>query len=64
MFNFKPKNKFDKASKFGLLYSIIAFICMGYEILFSDEPRLYLIIMYSIVIGIGGLYIFIIEDKD
>ncbi|UCE06376.1 MAG: hypothetical protein JSW07_22865 [bacterium] len=62
--NLKPKQKFDKYSTRGLIYAGIALMGIGYEILFSNEVRLFLIIMYGIVVGIGGLYIFFIADLD
>ena len=62
--NMKVKNRFDAHSKRGLVYAGIALLGMGYELIFADEVRLFLIIMYGIVIGIGGLYIYFIEDID
>ena len=58
------KTRFDKASVRGVVFSTIAALGIIYEILFSAETRPFLIIMYSIVIAIGGLYIFFIEDAQ
>jgi predicted membrane channel-forming protein YqfA (hemolysin III family) len=62
--NFKLKEKFDKYSTRGLVYAGIALLGIGYELIFSGEVRPFLIIMYSVVIGIGGLYVFFIEELE
>ena len=62
--NIKVKKNFDTHSKRGLVYAGIAFLGIGYELIFASEVRLFLIIMYGIVIGIGGLYIYFIEDIE
>jgi len=58
------KKRFDKCSTRGLVYGGIAALGIGYELLFSSEVRLFLIIMYSVVIGIGSLYVFFISEDD
>jgi hypothetical protein len=58
----KIKNKYDKFTTRGIIYSSIASIGILYEILFSVEIRIILIAMYSIVIFIGMMCIFIIQD--
>lgn len=58
------KKQFGKRSTRGLVYAGIALLGLGYELLFSSEVRLFLIIMYSIVIGIGGLYVFFLKEDE
>lgn len=47
----------------GIIYSIISGLGLGYEIIFVHPPRLFLLIMYSFVIGIGLICIFFIKEK-
>jgi predicted membrane channel-forming protein YqfA (hemolysin III family) len=60
----KPKEKFDKYSTRGIVYAGIALVGISYEFLFSSEVRPFLIIMYSLVIVIGVLYIWYIKPVD
>ncbi len=62
--NIKRKENFDKYSLRGLVYATIALLGIGYELLFSYEIRPFLIIMYSLVVGIGCLYIWFIHELD
>jgi hypothetical protein len=58
MLNFKRKNKFDKSSKLGIVFSLVAFIGISYELFFSRSPNIWLILGYILVLGFGGMYIF------
>ena len=58
------KRKYDKNSTKGIIYAVIALLGIGYELIFTSEVRPFLIIMYSIVIGIGGLYVFFIKELE
>ena len=62
--NLKLKQRYDKNTTRGLIYAGIALLGMGYELFFSDEVRSFLIIMYSIVIVIGGIYVLFIEELE
>jgi hypothetical protein len=66
MFHFKRKEKFDKYSTRGMVYAGVAFLGIVYELLFSEEIRILLIIAYGIVIAFGAMYIWYIEpyEKD
>jgi len=62
--NLKRKEKFDKCSIRGIVYAGIALLGIGYEIFFSSEARPFLIIMYSLVVGVGGIYILYIKESE
>jgi len=64
MFHFKQKEKFDKYSIRGLVYTGIALLGIGYELFFSNEIRILLIIAYSVVVAIGMMYIWYIKPYD
>lgn len=53
----------DKFTVRGLVYLTISLLGLGYELLFIHPPRLFLIIMYSIVSGIGLICIFWIKKQ-
>jgi len=54
----------DKFTIRGIIYSVVSSFGLGYEIFYVDEPRTFLLIMYSIVIGVGLICIFVLEDMD
>lgn len=58
------KEKFDKYSIRGMIYAGIALLGIGYELLFSNEIRILLIIGYGIVIFIGIMYIFYFKPYE
>ena len=60
----KRKERFDKHSKRGMVYTGVALLGIGYELLFSKEIRALLIIAYSVVVVIGFLYIWYIKPYD
>ena len=62
--NLKVKQKYDKNTTRGLIYAGIAILGIGFELIFSDEVRSFLIIMYSIVIVVGGIYVLFIEELE
>ncbi len=64
MFHFKRKEKLDKYSTRGMVYTGIALLGIGYELLFSKEIRILLIIAYGIVVAIGMMYIWYIKPYD
>lgn len=64
MLPFKRKEKFDKYSYRGMAYTGIALLCLGYELLFSKEIRILLVIGFSIVLAVGIMYIWYIKPYD
>lgn len=64
MFPLKRKEKFDKYSTRGMVYTGVAFLGIVYELLFSKEIRILLIIAYGIVIAFGAMYIWYIQPYD
>jgi len=64
MFPLKRKEKFDKYSTRGMVYTGIAFLGIVYELLFSKEIRILLIIAYCIVIAFGAMYMWYIKPHD
>jgi len=58
------KQRNDKNSTKGLIFAGIAVLGILYELIFSEKARIFLILMYAVVIGIGGLYFFYIDDID
>jgi len=62
LFQFKRKEKFDKHSLRGMIYVGIAVLGISYELIFSTEIRVMLIIGYSIFIVFGILYICYIKS--
>ncbi len=53
----------DKFTTRGLLYAALSSIGMGYELLFTEQPRLFLVCMYGAVVVLGLILIFFVEDK-
>lgn len=53
----------DKFTIRGIFYVLISGGLLGYELLFIDEPRTFLLIMYPIAILIGLACIFWIEEN-
>ncbi|UCE05122.1 MAG: hypothetical protein JSW07_16085 [bacterium] len=64
MIALKRKQKFDKFSIRGMVYTGIALLGIGYELIFSRDVRPFLIIMYSVVVVIGVMYIWFIKPVD
>jgi|GEM_PF-901639 len=64
MLSFKRKERFDKNSTRGIVYTGLAALGIGYELIFSEEIRVMLIIGYSIVIAFGLLYIWYIKPRE
>ncbi len=64
MLPLKRKEKFDKYSTRGMVYAGIALLGIGYELLFSREIRILLIIAYCFVIAFGIMYIWYIKPHD
>lgn len=54
----------DKFTVRGIIYSTISGLGLGYELFFIHPARLFLVVMYSLVIGIGMILIFVINDND
>ncbi len=54
----------DKFTIRGIVYSAISVLGLGYEFFFSHPPRAFLLIMYSLVIGIGLICIFMIKEQE
>jgi hypothetical protein len=55
--------KFDRYSIRGIICIALGVIGMGYEVFFSMVKEVFLIVMYSIVIGIGVLLLFVVRNK-
>lgn len=55
-------SKPDKTTVRGVVYSTISGLGFGYEILFVAPPRKFLLVMYGLVILIGGFYIFYLKE--
>lgn len=53
----------DKFTIRGILYVLISGGLLSYELLFVEEPRILLLIMYPIVILIGLVCIFWLEEN-
>ena len=64
MLSFKRKEKFDKYSIRGMVYAGISILGISCELIFSKEPRIMLIIAYSIVVVVGMLYIWYIKPHE
>ena len=64
MFPLKRKEKLDKYSIRGMVYACVALLGIGYELIFSKEIRVLLIIGYSIVVAFGILYIWYIKPHE
>lgn len=64
MFHFKRKEKFDKHSIRGMVYAGIALLGIGYELFFSKEIRVLLIVAYGIVVVAGIMYIWYIKPYE
>ena len=54
----------DKFTVRGLVYSAASILGLSYEIIFIRPPRLFLVIMYTIIIGIGLICIFLIKEQN
>lgn len=55
----------DKFKLRGIVYSTISIIGLGYELFFVASPRLFLVVMYSMVILVGmALFFFVHERED
>jgi hypothetical protein len=64
MFPLKRKEKLDKYSIRGMVYAGIALLGIGYELIFSKEIRILLIIGYGIVVAFGIMYIWYINSNE
>lgn len=64
MFSFTRKEKFDKYSIRGMVYTGISILGIAYELFFSKEIRVMLIIAYTIVIAFGIMYIWYIKPHE
>lgn len=53
----------DRFTVRGLIYSGIAGVGLGYELFFVNPPRLFPVVMYSIVILIGLILIFFVHEN-
>lgn len=53
----------DKFTIRGLIYSGLSSIGLGYELLFVEPPRLFIVCMYGAVTVIGLILIFFVDDK-
>jgi len=48
----------------GIVYASISGAGLFYEIMFLSPPRLFLIVMYGIVILIGLILIFVVRENE
>lgn len=54
----------DKFTIRGLIYSGVSFFGLGYEIIFIQPARVFLIAMYGIVFLIGLICIFYVKETN
>ena len=54
----------DKFTVRGIVYSLFSCLGLGYELLIIQPPRIFLLIMYSIVLGIGMICIFLVKYNN
>ena len=54
---------FDKFTWRGIIFSGLSLLGLGYEIFFAHPIRSFVIIMYSFVVGIGMICIFILKEN-
>ncbi|MBN2030252.1 hypothetical protein JW824_08400 [bacterium] len=54
--------KFDRYSIRGVVITLIAFLGIGYEMMISQSKEIFVIILYTVVVFIGFLLLFIIEE--
>ncbi len=54
----------DKWTLRGLVYILVSVALLGYEFLQPHPPRVFLVAMYSVVILIGLILVFFMEDDE
>ncbi len=54
----------DRYTLRGLVFASLSSLGLGYELFFVQTSRLFLVIMYSIVIAIGFGLIFLVKNKN
>ena len=54
----------DGYKKRGLLYTLIAVIGLGYELLFSGQVRPVVVVLWTGLLGIGLIVAFTIRDQQ
>lgn len=62
--NLKYSHPVDAFTFRGIIYSFLGSLGLGYELFFVQPPRLFLLIMYSFVIGVGLICIFFIKERQ
>jgi len=53
----------DRYTLRGVIYAGFSMLGLGYELVFVEMPRRFLLVMYGIVIVIGLILVFFVEDK-
>ncbi len=48
----------------GLVYVALSSLGLGYELFFVSQPRLFLVIMYGIVVMIGMALMFFVRENE
>jgi hypothetical protein len=56
--------KLDNYTKRGLIYGLVSFAGLGYELILVGSPRLFLVIMYSLVLVFSLYCILFLKDSD
>lgn len=64
IFPLKRKEKFDKHSLRGLIYMTVSTFGILYELVYSKQVRILLIVGYSVVFIFGILYILYIKPYE
>jgi hypothetical protein len=47
----------------GAVYALISLCGLSYELMFIQPPRIFLLLLYSLIVAIGLLYIFRFPDQ-
>ncbi len=56
--------KVDRFTKRGLVYAIVSFLGLSYEVGFVHPPRLFVLVMYGLVLGVGLICIFKLKERE
>lgn len=53
----------DKYTKRGAVYSILGLLGLSYELIFGQPAEPLVVIFYSVIIGIGLILVFFLNDQ-
>jgi len=54
----------DRFTLRGICYATLSGLGLGYELFFVPQPRLFLLVMYSIVVIVGMVLIFFVHETE